>query len=40
VEYIYGVAKLSARLVLLLNLDRMLSNMERLILESTQWDKK
>lgn len=40
VEYIYGVAKLSSRLVLLLNLDRMLTNMERLILESTQWDKK
>src|SRR5579863_7908721 len=40
VEYIYGVAKLSNRLVLLLNLDRMLSNMEKLILESTQWDRK
>jgi len=40
VEYIYGVAKLPNRLVLLLNLDRMLSNMEKLILESTQWDKR
>jgi len=40
VEYIYGVAKLPNRLVLLLNLDRILSNMEKLILESTQWDKQ
>ena len=40
VEYIYGVAKLGERLILLLNLDRMLSNMEKLILESGQWNKK
>lgn len=40
VEYIHGVAKLPNRLVLLLNLDKMLSNMEKLILDSTQWDKK
>lgn len=40
VEYIAGVAKLPNRLVLLLNLDKMLTNMEKLILESTQWDKR
>lgn len=40
VDYILGVAKLPNRLILLLNLDKMLKNMEKLILESTAWEKK
>ena len=40
VDYILGVAKLANRLILLLNLDKMLKNMEKLILESATWEKK
>lgn len=40
VDYILGVAKLENRLILLLNMDKMLKNMEKLILESAPWEKK
>jgi purine-binding chemotaxis protein CheW len=40
VDYILGVAKIENRLILLLNVDKMLKNMEKLILESAPWDKK
>ncbi len=40
VEYITGVAKLSGHLVLLLNMDKILKNVEKMILETSQWGKK
>ena len=40
VEYITGVAKISGHLVLLLNMDKILKNIERMILENAEWSKK
>ncbi len=40
VEYIIGVAKLPRRLILLLNMDKILKSIEKMILEDTEWSKK